>query len=429
MSPSDALQSEDPDVEFQPGTTVEITVPDGHSGGDSFAIELPDGSEIEVETPQGLVAGDVFEIELEHDDSDGVGSTQVETEPETETQPPDAVPTATVEVVCPWDSGPGDVIDVPLPGSGGTEDEEEKFVQVTVPHGVHAGQTFEVEMPAPTTAGEGDAQEEDPNLQKIAAQLAEWQTETEQGIITCLGEFVQQADFRLLEQVKQCLMMIAEAEVDAETTGVRSGGWWAQTLRQKFGLALCAEPQLVQDLEARAESMEQRLATIESGTKASEKQIVDIAVSLAKTSKATSSVRESHEELTGTVNLLQRGLNNTIQQEVDDRIGTVIGRTKGDLKKEVSRLEAKLVGRLRKATADSVAKHSQLEEELWAKAAQVTQLLQAHEASGGGDGASDAVGTKELKRLETKLLQKVKANDDKCTTRLEALEAKLASRA
>ena len=213
--------------------------------------------------------------------------------------------------------------------------------------------------------------------------------------------------------------------MDAETAGAMSGGWWAQTLRQKFGFALCAEPHLVQALEKRAESMEQRLSTIESGTKASEKQLVDVAMSLAKTSKATSNVRESHEELTGTVSLLQRGLNNTIQQEVDDRIGTVIGRTKGDLKKEVSRLEAKLVGRLRKSTADSVAKHSQLEEELWAKTAQVTKLLEAHQAS--GDSGSGAVGPKQLQRLETKLRQKVKATDDKCSARLEALEAKLPS--
>jgi phage host-nuclease inhibitor protein Gam len=103
----------------------------------------------------------------------------------------------------------------------------------------------------------------------------------------------------------------------------------------------------------------------------------------------------------------------------------VIGRTKGDLKKEVSRLEAKLVGRLRKSTADSVAKHSQLEEELWAKTAQVTQLLEAHQAS--GDGGSGAIGPKEMKRLEAKLMQRVKSSDDKFSARLQALEAKLGS--
>ena len=44
-------------------------MPDGHTGGDSFVIELPDGTEIDIDTPEGLVAGDVFEIELNDDDS------------------------------------------------------------------------------------------------------------------------------------------------------------------------------------------------------------------------------------------------------------------------------------------------------------------------------------------------------------------------
>lgn len=352
-----------------------------------------------------------------------------------------------IEVECPWDSGPGDVIDVPLPGSDVANDEDEKqTVQVTVPEGIHAGQTFEVELPAVGGHEPDSDAKEELSVEKIAEQLAEWQTETQEGIISCLGEYVQQADFRLIEQVKECLMVIAEAEVNAETTGALSGGWWAQTLRQKFGFALSAEPQVVQALEKRTEAVEQRLSDIESTAKASGKQLVDVVVSLGRTSQATNNVRDSHEELTGVVSTLQRGLNTTIQEEVDDRIGTVIGRTKGELKKEVNRLEARLLARLKKTTANSVAQHNQLEEELRTKSVQLTQLLQQQKATGddeggggggGGDsasgGAAAAAGggasAKELKRLESKLLQRLaaasKASDEKCSARIAELESKM----
>lgn len=348
----------------------------------------------------------------------------------------------TMEVACPWDSEAGDSFDLELPGAA-EGDEDVDTIEVTVPQGISAGETFEVEVP-------GKPEEKvdlEAGLQKLGAQVAEWQSDTEKGIIDCLGEYASLTDSRLVDQVQECvggsvqdcLMAIAEAEVMAERDGVITGAWWTQTLRKKFGFALCAEPEVVEALGKRLSTAEERLASVEGSGKAADKQLADVALSLGKTAVKTNTVRESHEELTGVVEALDRGLNAKIQEEVDDRIGNVIGRTKGELKKEVSRLEAKLTQRLKKATTDQKAAVAELEQELWAKSAQLTAVLEQQkvleqrasspspEGEGGGGEAAGGGGGKEVKRLETKLIQKIKAGDDKNAAKIGELEAKVAA--
>ena len=46
------------------GVSIDVTVPDGLSAGDSLTLELEDGRELEVEIPNGLGPGDLFEIEI-----------------------------------------------------------------------------------------------------------------------------------------------------------------------------------------------------------------------------------------------------------------------------------------------------------------------------------------------------------------------------
>ena len=140
----------EPEPEPQP-QTIDITVPEGHAGGDSFIIELPDGTEIDIDTPEGLVAGDVFEIELDiissSDHEDIAVPAQAEPQPEPE---PQAEPLAgqTLEVMCPVGVGPGDTIYIQYDG---------EEVEVTIPEGVAAGDEFSVDVSV--GGGEDDDEE------------------------------------------------------------------------------------------------------------------------------------------------------------------------------------------------------------------------------------------------------------------------------
>jgi hypothetical protein len=144
----------------------------------------------------------------------------------------------TMEVVCPWDSESGDSFDLELPGAA-EDDDDADTIEVTVPEGISAGETFEVEVP-------GQPEEKvdlEAGLQKLGAQVAEWQADTEKGIIDCLGEYASLTDARLVEQVQECvggsvqecLLSIAEAEIMAERCASHFTVSFAQ-LRWPFGL-------------------------------------------------------------------------------------------------------------------------------------------------------------------------------------------------
>ena len=183
----------DSDQEADNGSMLEVTCPPGAKPGDVLSLEI-DGEEVEVEVPEGVASGETFEIQLaapsptkraggesEEDFSDEEGGAASEEDFSDEDedgavaaagsdvaaaeeadgadpspfgrqptpfdrQPPPchrqgAPGGTTLEVTCPPGAKPGDVLSLEIDG---------EEVEVEVPEGVASGETFEIQLAAPS---------------------------------------------------------------------------------------------------------------------------------------------------------------------------------------------------------------------------------------------------------------------------------------
>ena len=162
-------------------TVLRLTVPVGKSEGDTMEVELPGGTTLELEIPDGLEAGDEFEAEVEAAmDADGDGNiTQEELEEWNAKQADPAPVPAPVPSPTPAEpprrsssknkSGGGggccaakpkkapplpfrSPVPSPLPEfSEDGDDEDTRFLMLTVPEGLSEGDTMTVDLPNGST--------------------------------------------------------------------------------------------------------------------------------------------------------------------------------------------------------------------------------------------------------------------------------------
>ena len=138
---------------------MEITVPEGSTGGDTISLDLPDGRDADIEIPVGLKAGDVFEVELDDDGDEGSETVPLYAPGNSEPAELVALPPAPAESQPPAEA--------PSTTGGGVEQqvivsETEEEVEVEVGDkvylvGLPSNMVFQIVPPEDTEVGTWDA--------------------------------------------------------------------------------------------------------------------------------------------------------------------------------------------------------------------------------------------------------------------------------